>query len=166
VRCFAFSGAPGPVRDAGIRLGDLTAVIGSNDAGKSRLIRNLATALDASDPDGQTWSALVVEVEEGDVASLFRAVDRWDTLDATPRPTSDSLQRAQDPVGLVWESLRNPKDKAIHADSWAVVHRALRESRLFAFARDQRGDTWLHWCLALDENTPPGVAAAALAADA
>lgn len=107
-------------------------------------------ALDSAGAGDRFWSALVVEVEQADVSSLFRAVERWDAFDAKSLSTSDRSRLRQDPVGFVWERIRDAREPAIAA-SWAIVHDALRGSSVFAFARDHLGGTSLHWCLAPDD---------------
>jgi hypothetical protein len=76
LRAYAFSGAAGPVREGILPLGELAAVIGANDAGKSRLVQGLASGLQ-SGPESGFRSAFFIEVLKGESPHLFRAVDTW-----------------------------------------------------------------------------------------
>jgi energy-coupling factor transporter ATP-binding protein EcfA2 len=156
---FAFEGAPGPVAAASLPVGELTAVIGANDAGKTRFTQSLAAALNLSGTGAGSWSCVAFEVEDADRASLLKAGQRGDAKDAGSLSDPERRRFEQDPVGVIWEGLREPDDEAI-ADAWAVVHQALLDSCLFAFVRDERGERSLHWCLSRGRDTPSRLDAA------
>jgi energy-coupling factor transporter ATP-binding protein EcfA2 len=147
------------VAAASLPVGELTAVIGANDAGKTRLTQSLAAALNMSGPGTGSFSCVLVEVEEADRASLVKAGKRGNAKDAGSLLDPERQRFEQDPLGVIWEGLRGPDDEAI-ADAWAVVHQALLDSCLFAFVRDQRGESSLHWCLLSGRDTPPRLDAA------
>ena len=62
---FSFEGASGPVKKGYVPLGELTAVIGTNDVRKSRLVRTFAAAL-AQDPEAGAGRVMfIAECERG-----------------------------------------------------------------------------------------------------
>lgn len=81
---FAFKDALGPVKEGFLPLGELTAVIGANDAGKTRLMSTFAEALAAESDPGDVQATFYVEIELAELSELFGAMERW----------HDSVERA------------------------------------------------------------------------
>jgi ABC-type phosphonate transport system ATPase subunit len=126
---YAFSGATDPVVEGVLWLGELTAVLGPNDSGKSRLVRGFASALDGpQDGDGSPAA-------QGRNAAIYAALDEAERED---------LLRTGTWQGEVLGPLRPAETRA---EAWAGAvlenadtHRALLldallASCIFAFAR-------------------------------
>ena len=71
---FRFDGARGPVSSGLIPLGRVTAVLGANDVGKSRLVRTLLSAL-SDDPARHHRLYAVLGINE--VPRLLEAIEDW-----------------------------------------------------------------------------------------
>jgi energy-coupling factor transporter ATP-binding protein EcfA2 len=156
LRGFAFEDAAGPVTRGFVPLGELTAVIGANDSGKSRLLQTMYRALGSACELGPTECLLVVELEEEEIRRLFAAVGDRD-FPGLCRRTEGQRESDKDLVASVWEAIRAVGDGL--GPSWPAVHRALWDSRVFAFSRHVTDGkrTSLHWCLPAKAELAPDV---------
>lgn len=149
---FAFDGAPGPVKRGYVPLGELTAVIGANDAGKSRLVRTFASALVQGAETGAGREMFFAECDESEMPTLFRAIDDWsDNVRPAFRFAEDQGEQQeadQDPIGSTIAAIAEVEGD-VKAETWRMVCAALADSRLFALeaATDRDSPGWtVHWC--------------------
>ena len=163
---FAFSRARGPVKDGYLPLGDLTAVIGANDAGKSRLVRTFADVLESGIALGGMRAAIYARLDDTELPALLKAIDPWHpSVRPAFRFAEDRRARRQasdDPVGSTVEAVAQLYSREA-VPEWEVVHRAVTASPLVAFqpgARPENAGWTVHWC------TPPLAEFADEAADA
>jgi hypothetical protein len=141
---FAFRDAAGPVREGYLPLGELTAVIGANDAGKSRLVRLFASALNGEASPDRTRCVFFAQVSEPEVNTLFDRITKWRTgID------HGGLLAAFDIGSAVRQSVEKLYDAA-KTPGWKLVYAALGQSRTFSFelAPQSESAKWrLCWCL-------------------
>jgi energy-coupling factor transporter ATP-binding protein EcfA2 len=148
---FAFDGMPGPVKMGHVRLGELTAIIGANDVGKSRLVRTFATAL-AQGRVGNERVRFFAECNESEIPALFRAIEDWsENIRPTFRFAEDKGDREeadQDPIGSAVAAIAELQ-LDVKAETWQIICAALAGSRFFALeaARDCDSPAWtVDWC--------------------
>jgi putative AbiEii toxin of type IV toxin-antitoxin system len=140
----AFSGLPGPVTEGFIRIDDVTALLGPNDAGKSRLLDALVAALDG---DIEPPASSVHELAPS--AAIYAELDDAEFERVATRDLGSMSKEARTIVGFIGLPHRSV---ALEAESLeevltlsAEVQSALRASRLVAFSRgtDAYWRTWL-----------------------
>src|SRR3954465_13223402 len=92
---FAFSGASGPVRTASGRLAQLTTVIGRNDSGKSRMVRDFAGLLsdDGASVTSATSGAIYAELTFPERDALLGSLDDDDEPARRGIAADSSLER-------------------------------------------------------------------------
>jgi len=138
--------------------GDLTAVIGANDAGKSRLVRTFADSLaSATDPDGG-HAAFFASHSDDEVRALLWALD-WNAAFDFSYTRADVTRSALAAA------------RALHREAdlpgWTDVVNELEKSRTFAFVPVDLTDgrAWqVYWCLPWKDES--GMVATAVRPDA
>ena len=131
-----------------VPVGDLTAVIGANDAGKSRLVRTFASALgSATDPDGG-HVAFFARHSDDEARALLWVLEDW----------NDSFVGSFTRANIVPSTLAEVR--GLHSESdfpgWTEIVRELEDSRLFAFVPADLGTRpgWeVYWCLPWTEKS-------------
>jgi hypothetical protein len=139
---FAFSGAPGPVKHGFVPLGELTAVIGANDAGKSRLVRTFASSLaSATDPE-RGRAAFFASHSDDETRALLWVFEDWNES----FEVSFSRESAVSSVLAAVSALHDEGD----FPGWTDLVNELEGSRMFAFVPVDSGGgrAWgVYWCL-------------------
>lgn len=172
VRRVTFSGTAGPVRSCDVPLGDFTAVLGLNDAGKSRFVGEIVAVLDGRSDEG-CEARVVAELDDRDIADLLGIDNLLLTEASWPEARVRGLiahghfggPDTTDPTGLAtWLMSSNTSDELRVA-----ITKALANSRLFEFEFDAEGDMWgnkwnVNWCVPRSAAMPADVEAATVAA--
>lgn len=158
---FAVAGAPGPVTEGYLPLGELTAVIGANDAGKSRMVRTFSRAFasDLSLEAGRTQFIVELDLAEADL--LLNAIDQW-TEGVNPYATDVAQSKDPPQVDMVaWTSaaVADIYDEQA-APGWLLVHRAMCDSGYFSLAVEAETDgprAVITWCMPPSNSRAPAL---------
>lgn len=121
----AFSGLAGPVTEGFVRLGDVTAVVGPNDSGKSRFLEAFVSALDGR------IAALAIKDEIPPTASIYAELDDAETERIALMNRAVDQRNRRKPLPTM-----SPELQA-----------SLQSSRLFAFSRGTDTFWRVWWCL-------------------
>jgi hypothetical protein len=139
----AFSGLPGPVTEGVMRLDDVTAVLGPNDAGKSRLLDAFVATLDGGVVSRASTQKLLPS------AAVYAELDDAEFERIATRGRASMSMKTVGVIGFISASQRpggdepEPPEEVLALSS--AVQSALRASRLVAFSRgmDTYWRTWL-----------------------
>jgi energy-coupling factor transporter ATP-binding protein EcfA2 len=154
---FRFEQADGPASTGYVPLGQLTAVLGANDAGKSRLLATLASALREPPTIGARF---YVELAPEEIPRMLRVACRElsaeDNVSEAPRGAlSQSLSVHEfwgksDEEVLRWTLSRIESAPRDDRPGWLALCSGLARSSIFAFETAGLGDpgSWnVAWCL-------------------
>lgn len=181
-----FGEGEGPIEGGWLPLGDLSVVMGANDAGKSRLLRRFAADLEAmaapSDASAPPTALLFVELERSEFDHVLSATywdqnlepidDNWRGERAADRPFWRALRGELDGVKLWIDDLRERFAGKRHS---RTVLRLLKDSRILAIrplsepsVGAEGARLGLYWCAPAVENLSAAEATAieAFTADA
>jgi energy-coupling factor transporter ATP-binding protein EcfA2 len=150
---FSFAGAPGPVTAGYLSLGELTAVIGPNDAGKTRLVRTFSQAMLPDTALQAERASFFVCLDPREVETLLDAVERWtDGIDLwADRGPEEGGPDDLDLVARTAAAISEVYDERT-APGWREIHEEMCRMGYFSLSADAEQESpavALSWC------TPP-----------